>query len=498
MHTRNACVWLTIFLHKWFPFIFSGGEEGREYAGVGFVVAPRVISAVVGFIQRSNRLAELTLRVSGGYVRLLSVYAPQGGLLYDVRQAFFTDLSSCLLSKVHGPTIVLGDLNSRLHYRCAGEEDVMGPHVFGNPHAVLDPLSNRELLVQLCRTASMVIATSLFSHPQERLATYFDLNSAPSSMVSHRTHAQLDHVLVPGAWADSVHDVWVEPGVVLQSHHFVLMMNAEFQVQKENKACRRPRLDTSALAHIGVARAFASAFTEKCTSATHETNPPPTTVDNFANLVTDAFLSAARATLPVMGAVAHRQWISTWTLQLIDERAEARIAHDWDLERGLNKSIRASAREDRRTWLDKQCEKGEWCAVKRERAGFKTVPGRMRDLEGVLVSSDKRSETLADYYEKVQWRVPHVTCAPPRRNLGEEIPVELGPITLPEVVASIKRLRAGKAAGKDDVSPEFWKALLFSSEATQWALELCQLCWSTKSVPDLWHDARATAIFKKG
>ena len=70
-------------------------------------------------------------------MRLISAYAPHNGHPYELRQAFFADLSESITKgQVHGPTLVLGDLNSRLHYRCPDEEAVMGPHAFGNAHAV--------------------------------------------------------------------------------------------------------------------------------------------------------------------------------------------------------------------------------------------------------------------------------------------------------------------------------------------------------------------------
>ena len=81
------------FLYDGFLVILSGGPEGeRERAGVGFVIAPSVKHAVMGFVQHNNRMASARLRVAGGSVSLISAYAPHSGLEYELRQDLYTKL----------------------------------------------------------------------------------------------------------------------------------------------------------------------------------------------------------------------------------------------------------------------------------------------------------------------------------------------------------------------------------------------------------------------
>eukprot|EP00959_Pyramimonas_sp_CCMP1952_P380857 7979724-Pyramimonas_sp.AAC.1 len=76
-------------------------------------------------------------------------------------------------------------------------------------------------------------------------------------------------------------------------------------------------------------------------------------------------------------------------------------------------------------------------------------------------------------------------------HINEELPVRMGPITEDEVRAAAKRLRNGKAAGMDDLPPEFWKAATDQGEtALSWITKFCNLVWSTSRVPDSWHKAK--------
>ena len=55
----------------------AGTTVTRSFAGVGFIVSPRVLSAVVCFRSVSDRLAILRVKVSGGMLNFVSAYAPQ-------------------------------------------------------------------------------------------------------------------------------------------------------------------------------------------------------------------------------------------------------------------------------------------------------------------------------------------------------------------------------------------------------------------------------------
>ena len=59
------------FLYNDFLVVLSGSEGTcRSYAGVGFLIAPHLRRSVAGFLQLSDRLASLRMRVAGGRLAL--------------------------------------------------------------------------------------------------------------------------------------------------------------------------------------------------------------------------------------------------------------------------------------------------------------------------------------------------------------------------------------------------------------------------------------------
>ena len=106
---ETHCLGSSTFECEGHIFILSGAEHGsRQYAGVGFIVAPWMRHAIKGYLQQDNRMASLRVRVSGGILTLITVYAWTNEHNYDVRHDFFADLlrfsQKC---KSHGPTLLL-------------------------------------------------------------------------------------------------------------------------------------------------------------------------------------------------------------------------------------------------------------------------------------------------------------------------------------------------------------------------------------------------------
>eukprot|EP00959_Pyramimonas_sp_CCMP1952_P391600 8206354-Pyramimonas_sp.AAC.1 len=61
----------------------------------------------------------------------------------EERRDFFQELDRFLGAlSCHGLVFLCGDLNARLHRRRPGEETALGEHIFGNPHAQHNPVSN--------------------------------------------------------------------------------------------------------------------------------------------------------------------------------------------------------------------------------------------------------------------------------------------------------------------------------------------------------------------
>ena len=94
-----------------------GGILGeREYVGVGFIISVSARPFVLGYREYTNRLASLRIRISGGQLGIVVVYAPISVVDYDIRYSFYAELIDCYAKlKCYGPKITIGDFNARIH-----------------------------------------------------------------------------------------------------------------------------------------------------------------------------------------------------------------------------------------------------------------------------------------------------------------------------------------------------------------------------------------------
>lgn len=486
-----------------FLLILSGGNGVRETAGVGFLIAPVLRRSVIGFCQATARMASLKLRVAGGKVGIVTAYAPHSKVAPDHRQAFYQDLSHFVGNlSVHGPKLVLGDMNARLQCRFPGEEDIMGPYIFESPATILNAESNRNHLVELCTTHDLMIANTLFNERPENMITCYNVGAKPMDPPTSNNFGQIDFVLVPRRSVDCVQRIYSDRTRALASHHFLVVAEVRLGVPKMPRVAERRRLDEAALRQADVAKHFAQAFDEHMAASetSAQTHIYPQDVNQFCARMAEAFEGAATDVLPSRAVVARRPWISDATLSLIEARNEARRLGASEREILLNKRIKAAVKTDKNSWLDSMVASGDWTQIRRLRQnGGTSRQGRLRNSQGELVDSDARAETMAEYLEQVQWAVRPTAPSLRTESLGSELPVNLGPIDAEEVVRAAKKLKYKKASGADDVPPEYWKAIvLHGTTARRWAIEFCQACWSQKRIPEEWHNAQVASIFKKG
>ena len=238
------------------------------------------------------------------------------------------------------------------------------------------------------------------------------------------------------------------------------------------------------------------AFMERLSAHVCQTTDHSETVQGKWRELESAFRIAEEA-VPFKQHAAKKPWIRHGTQELISQRQAARAQGNHALEKSLNKATKKSAKTDRGVWLDALVEDGSWTGIRKLKQPRRVCQGRLRDLNGELVSSESRADTMAAYLETVQWRVrPAMAVDAP--VLGPALPVSLDSFSVEEVTKVIRKLRNEKAPGPDGIPAEYLKSLLSSSFLLQHVTDFLSMCWLNKEVSSEWHLATVTAIHKKG
>jgi hypothetical protein len=187
--------------------------------------------------------------------------------------------------------------------------------------------------------------------------------------------------------------------------------------------------------------------------------------------------------------------VSQRTLALIQQRSEARASNNRQEERRLLKEVRKSCKIDKTEWMDSNIALGCWDGIRRFCRPRQHKQGRLQNLQGRLVASHERADTVATYLEQVQWKVRQANLVD-NEALGPPLPVDESAFTVQEVGKAMQKLKWGKAAGLDDIPAEYWKAISQTPGGLKWVTELCNSTWAEHRVPEAWRHATVSTIYK--
>ena len=530
------------FTHDGFQVILSGKDADRCSSGVGFVVSPFTKRYVGGFLQLSERLASITIRAARHCITFISAYAPHNGHPYDVRSTFYQQLGSFFDQSSNGRSrvYVLGDLNARIGSQMGGEHEFFGPYTYGRQVQSQNELSNRDLLSEFCIGHDACVANTYQDVPLHQKVTFFHAGMSPMEPIRDSNFAMLDLVLCLRSELCSVRGLQSVREATLATDHFlgVSSINCTFEhchaskkTRKDFTNCWNPilhqrfcqtfcdsyqcmresRLESSCHPDMESFHGGFSGLPSSSAVQHHSTRSqaPSHSASADATLNADNLgvssrwasladaLHTAEGILPNQPIQSRKRWVSQRTLDLITQRASARAAGNYTCEKALQRSVRKSVKRDKRDWLDLLVSGGSWADL---RFAFKPKArsqGRLSDKDGCFVSSERRADTLADYFEHDQWgkRASDVSNL---SSVEQSVNLDMREFTLTEVRSLILAMKRNKAAGPNGVFAEHLRYLSRNEDCLQVLVNFPNFCWISGSVPEQWHLAYVTAIYKKG
>ncbi|KAI0229379.1 hypothetical protein LSAT2_020211, partial [Lamellibrachia satsuma] len=212
-----------------------------------------------------------------------------------------------------------------------------------------------------------------------------------------------------------------------------------------------------------------------------------------------------------------KPWISKESWELVEERKRLknnieqtksdRIKQNYmDKYRCKDKEVKKSMRQDKRKWVDH-------LAMEAEEAAHN---GRMKEVYDITktLSNDKRKTTNAvkdkggnliteglarrkrwkEHFEEILNRpIPDdpVTDVEIDPIINE---ISTDPITKAEIRTALRKMKNGKAGGKDEITAELLKADMNTTE--KWLVKLFRTFWEQEKVPKTWKQGLIVKIPK--
>nr|XP_016499080.1 PREDICTED: craniofacial development protein 2-like [Nicotiana tabacum] len=148
-----------------FKLCYSGGEAGKN--GVGILVDRDLREIVVDVRGVNDRLITIKLVVGGVILNVISAYAPQVGLVEDVKRRFWDYLDGVVRGIPHSEKLIIGgDFNGHIGVTARGYDEVHGWFGFGVRN------EGSTSLLYFSKAFNLVLANSCFHKREEHLVTF--------------------------------------------------------------------------------------------------------------------------------------------------------------------------------------------------------------------------------------------------------------------------------------------------------------------------------------
>ena len=163
--------------------MFSASKTGgTDHHGVGFCHNRRTEKYRNHYLQHSSHLAEMEINMHGEPLVILSAYMPHDASNEIKRLAAWEEMFNIIKDISHNKNVVvlvLGVFNAALHARKTGEEECLGPHIWGKgtvflreKEGLLPENMNRGILIDLLKAHDMRCMNTCFQKPTVGFHTF--------------------------------------------------------------------------------------------------------------------------------------------------------------------------------------------------------------------------------------------------------------------------------------------------------------------------------------
>ena len=487
--------------------LYSGREEGEIHqSGVALLLSRQARDSLIEWEGHGDRILRASFRSSRQrlHMDILMVYAPTNEADEETKEQFYARLTA-VIDQIprRNMVIVMGDLNAKVGDDNEGYEAIMGREGLG------DMNDNGERFADFCDLQDLVIGGSVFPHKKIHKVTWRHPNGIHEN--------QIDHFAYSRKFRRCFTDVRVMKGATVGSDHNLVVGKVKLKLKKnwKDKTKSRQKFNTTLLKNPAKKEEFQITLQNRFQVL--EDLPEDTPVEDKWELFKEATTSTCKEVLGTR-KYCHKDWITTETIQNIEER---RKKHDAVLRSKTregkrraaaelteaNDAVKTSARADKRRYLEDLAGEAEEAAsfgdsqtlygtIRRLAGNFGKPDVPVKDKEGNTIPGERRQlERWREHFEDLLNR-PAPANPPNIEPAAEDLDINCDIPDIYEIMIAIKQQKSGKAAGPDDIPPE---AMKDAEEVNRVVLHsLFKDIWEKEEIPSDWKEGYIIKIPKKG
>ncbi|KAG0723422.1 Transposon TX1 uncharacterized protein [Chionoecetes opilio] len=472
-----------------YTYYWSGMSNGHRERGVAIGISSKLQPSVVEVTPVDERIMRVRLKHTLGFMILVAVYAPTE-MRKTEEEMFYAKLDSVLDQCPPRDTlIVLGDFNATTGTGRDGYELCVGPHGSGTRN------TNSSLLLNFARSRRLRIAGSWYQRPELHRWTWYSNAGGVAK--------EIDHILVSTRWRILQNCRVYRSAEFFGTDHRLVVATLKLHFKSRRISRGNPTVfNLEKLKDLTCAHEYAVAVSNRF-DVLGAFGDPVELWDTFKR-------ETQQAAKECIGERprSRRGFVSTETLEKIEESRAARLAGNRDQHRALSRRTRTLLGRDKERHVRSLAEDVEghlnandlrpaYRALKKLRSKSPSRASAIRTADGRLVSDmDGQMARWAEYFGHL------FTVDPPTEQLhttglqavDADPPIDESAPSLDEVREAVAKLRGGKAAGVCNISAELLKA---GGEAMIHGLHaVLTAVWQSGTIPPDWKRGLVVPIWK--
>lgn len=490
--------------------LYSGVEhEKRAKAGVGIIMDKDIYKKVTNWDYISERLMTIDVETKPTHkIKIIVVYGPNEDDTKDNKDIFWETLTDIKESTAN-TTLILGDFNARV-----GTKDEISEHVLGS-YGEKHKNGNGRRLIEFCKENDMIVANTFFKHK--------DIHTYTRELPSRNERSVLDYILINKTDRTLIDDVKARRGPEIYSDHYMVVAKINKKLYIPNKNEKRnvehkkqyKTIKIYKLRDAETRGIYRQKVSEEIRRMGSNVEFNEMDVEDawalYKNIMFKAAEEACGVTTQGMGK--HTVWwneeiksqIKT-KKQMWKQYLQTRDTEHYELYKSERKKVKQMVlNQKENTWKEfgtklernsKENRKLFFKVMKELRTEKVYNKQQIRNKEGkILIQEQEVAQRWEEYFRELYNQTQR---ADNKDEVTEEENEEQDEqdITINEIKEAVKKIKLGKSAGHDKITPEMIK---YSGEEGYNILQLVyNKIWQTGKVPKDWELGVVIPIYKKG
>lgn len=486
--------------------IYSGVEQNeRAAAGVGCIIHKDNLSKIHKWEAVTERILTIEIKQNKQIRTIIGVYGPDDNEKKVSKDAFWEELSYNV-ETFNGNIYILGDFNGRV-----GKKDNTYAEIIGD-HGENVRNNNGLRLLDFCQIHNLIIANTFYQHK--------NIHKYTREQPSRKEKSIIDYVITGKDNRKAVLDVKVRRRAEINSDHYLvrtvireseITKDEERRSNKEKKEAEEIRAYKLREPETGIK--YKELLEEEMKTIAE--NNENLDIETFWEKFKGAILKTAKTTCGVNRRYSGRKQTAWWNkdikqavktkkdawLKYINDRNEESLERYKEQRDRVKKLVRESKQ---RTWtefgekLEQDCKGNQklfYKVLKNLRAKKNTDITAIRNEQGDLITDEQQiTERWKQYFEKLL--NPWNTLDDDLQNREGTANEDKVTIEKEELIAALKRLKNGKAAGHDKITGEMLKKM--GEWGIAMLLKLINEIAKQETIPKDWTIGMILPIYKKG